>query len=394
MERLPNELIYHIIDLVVEASDRRSLHQLSLVDKAFSVYARQCLFQDLSIKTCPEIHIPWCVNRSKYVGACDIHCIKELAPVLKARAPASTIPRTIRTLTLDGSRIIDDTFSFQEIEEHTGGMDDERVTAPVLGYFEAVQELRLLHVPLYPFSYWALFRWRPLTLLSSVRTLVLDNTRFYGGPPALHSFISRMPNLQSLYMNRVRWAGKQSRWPGYPDDVPGWAAILEGSPTIMWSQTVRETMFPQQRKPIPSSPSHLILHLEGSVRALSWIMMPMLSEMLSKLSSLEVHTRNSGGDDVAVFLLRRLLASVPSVVDLTFSWHHTCSISTNLFHPDLSLCTSLRTLRLQLMCKHERTTWPLCREWLHSAARSIRDSPSLQHVQVTMDDPTIDDMSR
>ncbi len=200
---------------------------------------------------------------------------------------------------------------------------------------------------------------------------------------------------QSLYMKSVRWAGEQSRWPGYPDDVPGWTAILEGSPTIMWSQTVRETIFPQQRKPIPSSPSHLILHLEDSEDALSWIMMPMLSEMLSKLSSLEVHTRNSGGKGVAVFLLRRLLASVPHIVDLTFCWHHTRgSASTNLFHPDLSLCTSLRTLRLQLMCKHERTTWPLCGEWLHYAARSIRDSPSLQHVQVTMDDPTIDGMSR
>ncbi|KAF8901306.1 hypothetical protein CPB85DRAFT_1324056 [Mucidula mucida] len=371
MERLPMELIHHIVDLLVEASGTGPLYQLSLVNKVFSVYARQCLFQDLSIKTCPEIHIPWCIYRHKYIGACETKCIKKLAPVLKARAPASIIPRTIRTLTLDGRRIDDYSFSHQAKEKHTGGMDDERVTAPVLGYFEAVQELRLLQVPLYPFSSWALFRWRPLTLLSSVRTLVLDNTKFYGGPPALHSFISRMPNLQSLHMKGVRWAGKQSRWPGYPDDMPGWAAILECSPNDAWRQTVRETIFPQQWKPIPSSPSHLILHLKDSEDALSWIMMPMLSETLSKLSSLEIQPMMVG-NDVADFLLERLLASVPNIGIL----------STNLFHPDLSLCTSLRTLQLQLRCKHERTTWPSCREWLHSTARSIRDLPSLQHVQL------------
>ncbi|KAF8875196.1 hypothetical protein CPB85DRAFT_1311110, partial [Mucidula mucida] len=173
-----------------------------------------------------------------------------------------------------------------------------------------------------------------------------------------------MPNLQYLYMKDVTWPS--DRWPGYRDDM-AWVVffLCSGLPCYAarheflirsWlrSRRVRETLLPIKWKPIPSSPSHLTLHLDRSKAALSWIMMPVPSEMLSKLSSLEIHScfLNNSNDCLTEDFLKRLLASVPNIVHLTFFWHAVRILrnATNLFHPDLSLCTSLRTLDLRLMC--------------------------------------------
>ncbi|KAF8907553.1 hypothetical protein CPB85DRAFT_828747 [Mucidula mucida] len=389
--RLPAELIHDIVDLLAEDSDKHALYQLSLVNKAFLACARPSLFQDISINVCRNPRLD--------THACGTpRCIKKLALLLKTRAPAS-IPRRIRTLTFNARDLnLVSCSSAWSIVSNPGAMDDESVTVPILRYFEEVEELRLIEVNLYALSVWASLRCRS-TFLSSVRTVVLDEAQFYGGPPLLHSLISKMPNLERLCINGVDWPSRR----GMPNNASKLYILLFNASVHFpltfgpleavwyWSQGV----FPHRFKPIPSSPSHLTLDLDEARGALSWIMLPALSEMLSKLLSLEIYysctmrqNNESSDDNPEFFLLKQLLASVPNVVHLTFRWRAKAYFQRSgiLFQPDLSACISLRTLHLQVICDNNTwpRTWVSYRTWLHSTMHSIRDLP-LKHVQVTMD---------
>ncbi len=134
-----------------------------------------------------------------------------------------------------------------------------------------------------------------------------------------------------------------------------------------------------------ASPNHLILDVDRSRAVLSWITTPALSDMLSKLSSLEIYSAPFADDldaDNSEILLKRLLASVPNITHLTFRWHVTHGA---LFEPDLSSYISLRTLDLQLVCEGQShsSMWLSCRAWLHRSTHGL--PPSLKRVQVTMD---------
>ncbi|KAF9032167.1 hypothetical protein BDZ89DRAFT_597974 [Hymenopellis radicata] len=355
--RLPTELIHHIVDLLIEESGARSLYQLSLVNKAFLTYACRRLFQDLSINICRD---PYVATRACHTRA---RCIKQLAPLLTTHVPAS-IPCRIRTLTLNGRDIgLNVQYFFPWLlVSNPEAMDDERVTVPVLGYFTEVEELRLVEVDLFPLSYWASFR-RPFkTLLSSVRTLVLDEAKFYGGPASLHSLISEMPNLERLCIKSVTWPSEM----GFPNNAPNLVILLLNCSVYYprtcelllqawaWSRRAKETLFPQQWKPVPSSPRHLTLYFDEDNAALSWIMMPVLSEMLSKLSSLEIYSSCILSDqsvDGNPEFMKRFLARMPNIVHLTFQWRATGPPFDDLFQPDLSSVAVLRTLHLQIVCE-------------------------------------------
>ncbi|KAF8907562.1 hypothetical protein CPB85DRAFT_1311102 [Mucidula mucida] len=173
-----------------------------------------------------------------------------------------------------------------------------------------------------------------------------------------------MPRLEYLRINGVDWPSRH----GMPNNASkSYILLLHGSayfprtfgPLVQicdWSRGVKETLFPHHFQPIPSSPRHLTLDLDEARGALSWIMLPALSEMLSKLLSLEIYysctmrqNDESSDDNPEFFLLKQLLASVPNVVHLTFRWRaRECWRSSGiLFQPDLSACISLRTLHLQ-----------------------------------------------
>ncbi|KAF8875194.1 hypothetical protein CPB85DRAFT_1345910 [Mucidula mucida] len=211
-----------------------------------------------------------------------------------------------------------------------------------------------------------------------------------------------MPRLEYLRINGVDWPSRH----GMPNNASkSYILLLHGSayfprtfgPLVQicdWSRGVKETLFPHHFQPIPSSPRHLTLDLDEARGALSWIMLPALSEMLSKLLSLEIYysctmrqNDESSDDNPEFFLLKQLLASVPNVVHLTFRWRaRECWRSSGiLFQPDLSACISLRTLHLQVICDNDfwPRTWVSYRTWLHSTMHSIHDLP-LKHVQVTM----------
>ncbi len=383
---LPTELIHHIIDFLVDHV--RSLHQLSLVDKAFSAYARHCLFRDLSINICRDPYIATHACRTP-------RCIKKLVLLLKMRVPP-TIPRRVRTLSISGKAFPPLRYRCRwRIVSNPGAMDDESVTVPVLGYFKEVEELHLVRVNLYPPSSWALFRLRSSTFLSSVRTVVLDRTRFYAGPAMLHSFLSQMPNLDHLCINEVSWPSQC----GFPNNASAVYVLLLNFPRTFgplrrvwdWSRGVKETLFPQQWKPIPCFPSHLTVDIRDPRGALSWMTMPALSEMLNKLLSLKIYysytkDRDDLGDGTPEFILDQLLASVPNIVHLTFRWWaRPVGSSGTLFRPNFSSCRSLQTLHLQgVNAWDSLSSWVFYREWLHSTMRSLRDLP-LEHVQVTMD---------
>ncbi|KAF8907579.1 hypothetical protein CPB85DRAFT_830017 [Mucidula mucida] len=387
--RLPAELIHDIVNLLAKDSDKRALYQLSLVNKAFLACTRPFLFQDVSINVC--------CNPKVDTHACGTpRCIKKLALLLKTRAHAS-IPRRIRTLTFNARDLNLVSFSSAwSIVSNPGAMDDESVTVPILRYFEEVEELRLIEVNLYALSVWASLRCRS-TFLSSVRTVVLDEAKFYGGPPLLHSFLSTMPSLEYLRINGVEWPFRH----GMPNNASKSYILLFNASVYFplmfgpleavwyWSQGV----FPHRFKPIPSSPSHLTLDLDKETGALSWIMMPALGEVLRKLLSLEIYygctvSKDKGNDDPRFLWLKQLLAGMPNIVHLTFCWRakQYWRSSGILFQPNLSACILLHTLHLQVIYEGDSwpRTWVSYRTWLHSTMHLIHDLP-LQHIQVTMD---------
>jgi hypothetical protein len=195
------DILLSIIGLSFD--DTHTLCQYSLVNKQWSLLARRQLFNDLTVKLC-----------ANPIGHQRCHqCISHFARLVASRR--CTIPHSIRTLRLSGKDSEKHWSQLWSLVGNPGGMERPSVVSALMKHFRSVERLEMICLNWFNPS-WRSSR-KVARFLSSVKSLTLDDVRFYGGPRALFWILSRMPSLDVLLVGDVSWPERS----GFPNNPSG-----------------------------------------------------------------------------------------------------------------------------------------------------------------------------
>jgi hypothetical protein len=202
----PFEVILAIMEEL--ADEPGSLKLCRLVNKHILPCATTLLFRDITIRLCPH------PNPGGH-SSCR-QCIGQFVRLVASRY--STIPRTVRTLTLNGKGT-GNWMNMWKAVGNAGGMDRSGLVRGMAKHFLAVRHLEMIKVQWFDPPLNSL---RTISrFLSSIKSLTLDDCGFYAGPRGLYWMIHQMKNLEELSIPswRLDWPARHGYFPDNSPDL-------------------------------------------------------------------------------------------------------------------------------------------------------------------------------
>jgi hypothetical protein len=296
-----------------------SLCQCSLASKHLMPLARYHLFNDITLELCEGYE-------ADYPSQCGCgKCINQFSRLLSARK--TTIPRSIRTLTLNGTefRAIGRVNNLWYFVEYAGGMECPQFIRTIMKHFTSV-----VHLEMRKLIWFTPPRRSSRTIarfFSSVKSLTLDGVIFYGGPKAIFWMLDKTSNLDVLRVRELDWPSRDVM----PNDPPGllvFAINLQfvcnsvGFPLrkLLWGVDVTEKFrTPMNRYTLHKPLLNLVIDVKDREADDTWLIWLLAqAERLNSVTTFHVSS-NCFTEQEQVDVIQRLLDGMASLKQLTLS---------------------------------------------------------------------------
>lgn len=379
MPTFPNELIYRIIDSL--SDDVVALGKCSLVSKQWLPYARHYCFNDIAIRLC-ERH-----NLDHRTPRLHQRCIIRFALLVKSKH--ATIPRSVRTLELNGKGFNTMWMNPMKLVANGMGMEDTWALTALMKYFHSVEHLVL--VKLHWFTQTSRSSRTIAHFLSSVKSLTLDDVSFNGGPRAILWMLENTTKLGTLTVGKITWPARY----GMPNDASNFHILMINlslylpvifTPLRKLAEAIHKIGDKMGRSEASYSLSETLhkLHINCSYRhsnSAEHVFLLSRPEILRTITTIGIKTvctSQMGIDEVA--LVQSFLDAIHSLNHLRI--HFSAGKEDGLTSPTLQNLQMLQSLSIYIDAVFEVPKYWI--PWLQGFLQTVKTNSQLSTVQLNM----------